>query len=497
MLDHAEDEAEVDQNRKLLARVLIKGDYNIASAAISQDGSLLVVSTHSEVKAFHLQQPSSSEDELRISKITIPTAIATRGASSVAISPDGLWICLARGADKPCIVQVEYSTSSNGLKWSIDTKPQRLGRLRRDIPKWSRLGGLGSYDRQVTQTVFSADSKMLAMADLAGYIDTWVLQSCGEDLQNGASSVDEDDAFSSSSSSSEDDESPNGHGAAGRGSTWIRNPRAKLIPKLPAAPAVLSFSNEVPKPLATTDDADDAAAPDYTLLVITASSELIALHPRRGSFTPWMRRIRLGSLPVEYRNMRDIAKGVIWQGPRIWIYGASFLFMIDTSVEPEAGKASSTALIPFGSKQGVKRKRGADSGAGNKMTEGALEPVNMKMEVESEGKSQWVDIEMGDVEGGQDSSAEDDDSDDSELQLRRNGHKSTAKNADDESEKRRWWSTFKYRPILGVVPLESGETSSNGAGPEHVDGYPQLEVALVERPVWDMDMPARYASDDR
>jgi U3 small nucleolar RNA-associated protein 4 len=41
-----------------------------------------------------------------------------------------------------------------------------------------------------------------------------------------------------------------------------------------------------------------------------------------------------------------------------------------------------------------------------------------------------------------------------------------------------WWHTFKYRPILGIVPIGDRSTP--------------LEVVLVERPPWDLDLPPRF-----
>lgn len=41
-----------------------------------------------------------------------------------------------------------------------------------------------------------------------------------------------------------------------------------------------------------------------------------------------------------------------------------------------------------------------------------------------------------------------------------------------------WWHTFKYRPILGMVPI--------GVDSE------ALEVVLVERPSWELDLPPRF-----
>jgi U3 small nucleolar RNA-associated protein 4 len=40
--------------------------------------------------------------------------------------------------------------------------------------------------------------------------------------------------------------------------------------------------------------------------------------------------------------------------------------------------------------------------------------------------------------------------------------------------------TFKYRPIFGVVPISTADQP--------------LEIALVERPTWDVDMPESYFS---
>ena len=41
-----------------------------------------------------------------------------------------------------------------------------------------------------------------------------------------------------------------------------------------------------------------------------------------------------------------------------------------------------------------------------------------------------------------------------------------------------WWYTFQYRPILGMVPIGK-------------EGQP-LEVVLVERPSWELDLPPRF-----
>jgi U3 small nucleolar RNA-associated protein 4 len=45
-----------------------------------------------------------------------------------------------------------------------------------------------------------------------------------------------------------------------------------------------------------------------------------------------------------------------------------------------------------------------------------------------------------------------------------------------------WWHTYKYRPIMGIVPLSAA-------------GQRGLEVAVVERPIWEVDLPPRYYGD--
>ncbi len=475
VLSTADDEAAVDQNRKLLGRVLVKGDLSITAAAISQDGTLLVVSTTSEIKAFQLQQPPTPSDKLRISKIDMPAPWTAQGATSIVISPDGLWICGLQAKSRIAVAKVVRTEA----KLSINAKPLSLARLKRDIPRHLVVGGLGGYDRRATHAAFSADSKMLAVADLAGYIDTWVLRG-GGDTSGDANSIEDDDALSSSSSSSED-ESPDEEGSADGGDRWLRNPKARLVPKLPAAPVVLTLSDRMSGPRSRDSDAE---RDDYVLLAITASSEFLAFHPLQGKLTSWSHRIKYSRLPLEYQNIRDLAKGALWQGPRLWIYGSSFLFMIDTSVEPEDKAA--TTIVPLDSDRRPKRKRGADTGAGARMKEGVLAPRNVRIGAEDKGEIRMVDVEMGDADG---------DSDSSDLLQPQYDRRVDAKMDGETLQPRRWWCTYKYRPILGIVPFDCQETVNSDKQEGSSENRP-LEVALVERPTWDLELPARYAGDD-
>ena len=492
------------KNRKLLGRILIKGDSNINSATISRDGTLLFVSTNLDVKAFHLTLDNSKlKEEISIRKIDVPSSLSQGGGSSVLLSPDSHWLAIIQDGTRVLIAKIIRHEDSEESHITLHPRPSKLDRLKRKIPKNILLGGLRSYDRRITHVAFSADSKMLATADLAGYIDTWVLRD--PHLQNGSIAEVEDDASSSSSSSDEgsDDET----GMVEAGPRWVRNPKARLIPKLPASPVVLSFSDDVPGKSGDGLTSRD----DYTLLAITVGTRLLLFHPLSGSLTDWARKNPHSSLPEEVRKMLDLPKGVLWQGSRLWLYGVSYVFMLDLSqnLSPE----ESTAPVPSDQKNGTKRKRGTDSGAGGRIRQSeALYPHQVRKAVmDGDKKAQWVDIEMTDAEedgalsGDQDEEEEEEDEDETEggeLQLLRNGQQGV--DTGDKSkagQSRKWWHTYKFRPILGIVPLESShveETTSDGAHEKAANGDvpPALEVALVERPIWDVDLPPRYFGVD-
>jgi U3 small nucleolar RNA-associated protein 4 len=55
---------------------------------------------------------------------------------------------------------------------------------------------------------------------------------------------------------------------------------------------------------------------------------------------------------------------------------------------------------------------------------------------------------------------------------------------------RRWWHTYKYRDLLGIVPLSSLSGDDEEQGPSE-----NLEVALIERPMWDVELPGKYVKD--
>lgn len=99
----------------------------------------------------------------------------------------------------------------------------------------------------------------------------------------------------------------------------------------------------------------------------------------------------------------------------------------------------------------------------HKHVEGQEETMDVD-EAQSADESNSEDEQMGETNG--------------ELsELRRNKSTTTTDETDlaeTGTGRTAWWMTYKYRPIFGMVSLDDGE------------------VALVERPLWDVDMPATY-----
>ncbi|KAI0454827.1 WD40-repeat-containing domain protein [Xylaria acuta] len=497
LANRSNDDHDVAKNRKLLARVLIKGEANITAASISTDGSLLVVSTTSDIKAFHLKPRDGARwDELKISKVELEEGIATLGARRTLISPDGQWVCLVQAGNTVSLLRVQQPSSSPE-KPIIHPKTIRLQRLRRQIPKHNAMGGLGQYDRTITQATFSPDSRMLAVADLAGYIDTWVLSQQPQRLQNeenGAADVHSNESSDDSSDSDNEDEADTRGGIR-----WRRNPNTSLVPKLYAAPTVLSFSNHIPSKSTT---AENDVIDDYTLLAVTSKPQIILVHPTLGSLTAWSRRNPISRFPPEFRDIRDLVKGALWSGDRVWLYGNTYLFMIDTTQDlPEptaAGLVTGSELVA----QGRKRKRGPDSGAGNRMTTGVAGPTKVHRHIQGE-EIEELPIDgavLDPMDGDEASHAGDSESNESddEVQGELAVLRGTQGKSTQESQPKHgpaFWYTFKYRPILGIVPL-GDETEEQNGDPMQVTLHgakaKALEVALVERPLFEMDLPDRY-----
>jgi U3 small nucleolar RNA-associated protein 4 len=478
------EEEPATQNRKLVAKILIKGEANITSASLNADGSLLAVSTASDIKVFQLRPRRTEEgNSLRISQVTVSSSFSS-GARLIQFSPDGKWLSIVRPDSNVTVTRI---TSGSPSTSSITIHPRlsKLGRITRRIEKFVLLGGLGSYDRTITQIAFSSDSRILAVSDLAGYIDTFVLAG-DEDLMQD----DEDDAASSSDSSESDSDSDDGEETKPRlifGQHWTRNPNASSLPQLPSTSVVLSFR---PAANAAQNHLTNGAAPHPTrnnphpvshelpagedrLLVVTATSDIFEFEVLKGGLSAWSRRNPTNVFPEEFRMTLDQARGCIWDisesKQRVWLWGVSWLWMFDLSrdLPTPANEEVNGEESKIPSK---KRKRKGKEPAG-----GAIPDYKLGTGISR--KMQKVVHEELDESHSLVKKEELDDEDEPSTALeclrRENSQKS------DGDAKASYWHTSKYRPILGMVLIgEEGE-----AGPE---------VALVERPIWEADLPPRY-----
>ncbi|KAL7275932.1 U3 small nucleolar RNA-associated protein 4 [Rhizina undulata] len=457
---------EEERGRKLLSRIMLNNEENITSGTLSTPlsnnaGHILAVSTIAQIKLFHLRppKPSSTSEALRVQKIVIPTELtisnpteildddeepdtldlSTIGARLLKFSPDGKWLLVITPTSR--IFLAEVFSRTEGSKTTISISPIGF-ELDREIPETvsqqqqppkitpSRRnkknlradeGSLAEYESTITRATFSSDSRLLAVSDLSGIISTFTLTP----------------------------------------SSWAPHPNSFNLPKLSAL-ATMSFR---PGPAATqTED---------RLLVITANNHFYyEFHALTAKLSEWSRR----NPPAEkhlgdWRVLKDRAVDMHWEeakgaAERVWIWGARWVWMLDLSADlPDAPSVSEQ-------EGGGKRKRptltNTGSGAGDKIrtrSDGSYTSIISKEqedESEEEEREGYRKLERA---GSEDESEEDGD-----VNMEVAGKKEKEK----ERRGKAWWGTYRYKNLLGFLPMGRGE------------------VVVVERPGWDVEMPARF-----
>jgi U3 small nucleolar RNA-associated protein 4 len=509
--DPIEDEEDIEnkppEGRKLVAKILIKGEANITSAALNPEGTLLAVSTNSDIKLFQLRL-NLEEDVMRVSKVTVPSTYSL-GARLVQFSPDGKWLCTIRPDSRIVLSRLLTSGTSSASSPTIHPQISRLARLDRKTEKHVLLGGLGAYDRTITQLAFSSDSRILAVSDISGYIDTFVLTGY-EDLSQPVPSDDTDAASSSSSSSESDSDSDAEVEEESKikiifGQQWTRNPSAALLPKLPSAPVVLSFRPSATKlpngtaialhPTRNNPNPISHALPigEDRLLVITSTSLIYEFETLKGSLSPWSRHNPPSLFPDDFKRTLETVRGCIWdlsQGrERIWIYSVGWIWMFDLSKDFPSPSGELTNGNGNAEKS-KKRKRGKEraSGAG-----GVIPDEQLGMGISRRMQKvihEEVDEETALIlDSGMDVDVDDSDSLPDLSLLRRGSGDDGGKSAKGKGKRGETkpsdWHTFKYRPIMAVVLIGEGE-GEGGVGPE---------VAVVERPAWEAGLPGRWEGE--
>lgn len=563
----------VPRGRKLVAKIMLQGDANITSADLTANGDMLAVSSITGIKLFNLRQKG---DDVKVQSLPATTRLADSSARQVRFSPDARWLASITLENNVEIFRLDNRQEAFRARKPLSLKSAVLKRTPRDQTVTTHLhGSLGNYDRSINRTAFSPDSKVLSVSDRSGSIDTWLLKGL-EDLTQESNATDDTDDSSSNESSDSDEES---RPQLIFGQHWSHNPATSLIPKLPTAPIVLSFRPSQSQPPVTNHHTANGANHERRshnlshaedrLLIITADNKIREFNVLSGSLTPWSRRNPHASFPAEYRNLKDRAKGVIWdiqpQRERLWVWGVSWLWMFDlaqdlppvdgssTSIPPakaltngdnnpdpplanDDAIAATTTTTKLNKRERRKRKRSQynehpsgendddddatakktprDTGAGSRIPDHELKTgIGHQMKrVHGADANATRTIDLNHTHNNKFSDDEDEEAQDALAmklaKLRREGDGDVAFHGEAEAEaegadarrRRRegdeppddepppphHWHTFKYRPILGIAPLGAG-AAGGGEG--------MVEVALVERPLWEMDLPARYVGN--
>ena len=501
---------------------------------ISLDGRLIVAATSLHIKMFRLRFHDKST--LKLGKFDLPSKISRFGAKIVKFSPDKRWLLTVR-PDSTVELHRTIEVEEPRRATKVLEKGVILKRLKRaQIAPESLHGDLGKYKQSISRIDFSADSRILAVADLNGYVDTWVLEG-HEDLTqqdmltNGA-------ATSYSSDSEESDSDEEQHPLVIFGQHWIRNPVASLIPKLDSTPVLFSF-----RPSQTSSEASwnvqvavhatrqtpyphSHALPqgEDRLFVLTSEHHMYEFVVLGGRFTDWSRKNPTTNLPAKFRILDDRAMGLVWDitkpKERIWLYGSSWLWMFDLSqdfsnnsidenqplqqqdLKPKAGsKKRKRNTEEISHQTTAHRSQKSNTGAGDPIPDSKLSSGLGHMVRKSEGsdtaRSRWLDLGQARV-----STSEDDEQGEIKtaalVELQREedeettGEEAAGLNGKHDSHGERatshprCWSTFKYRPILGIVPLGDEVLLNDNQ---------DLEVALIERPLEEVELPARFYGD--
>jgi U3 small nucleolar RNA-associated protein 4 len=509
-----------EDTRKLLARIQIDSTEGITSVSSSPDASLLAVATLNSVKLFHLiHSEDDREDRLRVRKIAPPESIAKSGARLVAFSPNGQWLAAVTPQSEVCVARLEKDSE----------KPTFLSanvELERQTRKITKQSGLKKYERTINRLTFSPDSAILVASDLSGFLDTWVLEGHYDSTAPAMDVAAKSSSASSKGGDSDDDSDSDDQDETTifYGQHWAENPSGSLLPKLDSAPLVLSF-----QPLSTSQQEEPTVngnpgvhptrnnphphshvLPTTTspLFIVTSHHQVYTFDVLSGRLTDWSRTNPTSVLPAEFQTIKDRAMGVVWDvnniRARAWLYGANWVGMLDLSqnYEPsnvleetlEDGEEDvSTQHTPSKkrkrresnkwSKLADQRKKAKGSGgAGDKAASGETKGITDEIRRIEDGK--FIQLTNG-------ASHEEQDLDDEDTlenavgPLRRGNGDADVEagaGADDavavaSSGRRKWWCTYRYRPILGMVAMGDRSTQSEEEQPEAV---------LVERPLWDL-----------
>ncbi|KAF2151914.1 WD40 repeat-like protein [Myriangium duriaei CBS 260.36] len=440
------------RGKQLVLKLCVKGEDDVSDAAFSKDGRLLAL------------RPSKRQDKrLRATPVDLPSDVIKEGSKCVSISPDGKWLSTVNLANDVKVMRITTNR----------TDPKHLevvgeaAELERIYRKPVQQTGLKSYDNTVSKLVFSTDSSVLCTADISGHIDTFILK--GEDDPSAPPSIrvrptrspkkpsarrPTSDSDSDSDSSEDEDDYP----LSFFSQTWTESPISSKLPHLDSPVLVMTFHPSAPL--------------QHHLLVVTQHHQIYELDLHTGKLSDWSRRNPTSVLPPELRSIKDRITGAIWdpapgsdgeRSDRVWLHGTTWLAMLDIS-QDFASTTSTNAIEAAGAGEKRKRitedekwalraagaaKRRGTSGAGDRVPE--HEAGGVATAATWEGEELTLTVLPKRDEDGEEDEGDEMDVDDEAGPLRR--EEEGALVVAGQKGRRRWWCTYKYRPILGVVPL--------------------------------------------
>jgi U3 small nucleolar RNA-associated protein 4 len=477
--------------RKLVAQISLDTDTNVRNVSITADGRLLAASTDREVKVFQLRK-RYGYDPLVIRKVHLPDDLANIGSRLMNFSPNGKWLAVVSPENE---VLVAHITEEPSRPKCLQILP-KMAELDRRYQQARSRSAFSDYDRTINQLAFANDSTVLVASDLSGYLDSWVLEG-QEDLSTATiSTIKPPNGIAAGSEADSDSSEDEDDIVVFFGQHWNENPAGHLLPKLKSAPLVLTFRPS--RPLAENGVDDDAAGQskrreEHRLWVLTAKHQMLEFDILGGRLSDWSRRNPTAALPEDFTKILGRLMGAVWdvseERERIWLYGDSFVCMLNVGIDladgatPLPGKKRRKSKALGEVDDDASKRRKLDSGAGGRKAgshrKGAANVVNQYED------GAWTEVELD----RQDESTEDDDEegDEANFQLRRvegSGDNATAAagNELDSTQRRKFWCTFKYRPILGMVALEDEMV---------LDDEKPVEVVIVERPHWDVQKESR------
>lgn len=337
-------------------------------------------------------------------------------------------------------------------------------------------GSLDGYAHTINRAAFSSGSNILAVADLSGWLDTFVF-------------------------------------AEGK---WAYNTQGSTLPKLSSASVVLEFRPAVfppaaPPNLMITEKGLEEVAPEGSptedrLLTITAKDHhILELHVLQGRLSDWSRRNPPSQkLPYDFCVQKDRAAGVVWEvsaeKERVWVWASSWVWMFDLRQDLPIQEGAEVHVEVAGGK----RKRDVagggpagfagrgESGAGDKILAGqsrGLLTIPRKAGKPSTSVSDEDDEDedmLKLVRGNNDNSRTDDEGDEGDVKAT---EKPSWKQAGYDMRNKPYWRTNRYRNLMAFLPVGGKETF---VGKKWGDKMDEVEIVAVERPSWDIEMPPRF-----